>query len=377
MQSLALDGQAGYTGAALVVRSCTRYLRRLLCGAALAVSTIAPLVAQTPAEINLLLFKAQKQENLCHEAATNAATLIIQQEYPEWQVTRAWSAQCADSDEWKLYELALEPDGSADAPIDRALKARIDASRRHDTLPEAFRELLRSKAEAATVATDDGKIIRAWFTGGYFAYAAELKAARGGKLREFVREDLIERSDNLAYEMSLTGGTWLPSGDLARLGNQPSIGMLLSLSLMRISIGMKLDFRFGESREPYSYFNPNTNSLQQTSRVNSLYMGAEVRYDFLRLSAFSLLASLGLGYDNLTHYAATRYSGEKPAMSDSFSMALGLVVRYHFDDERTIFADLSFNRHFVGFDVAPGADSLSGGYSTILFAVGMKLLTVD
>ncbi|WP_157210510.1 hypothetical protein [Turneriella parva] len=360
-----------------MVKAPTRHMRHVLCRAALAVALINPPVAQASTDIDHLIFTSQNRNNLCAEAAINAATLINKAEFPEWQVTRAWSRECADSDEWKLYQLAFEPDGSAEAPIDRRLKARLDAARRGDTLPDAFRELLRSKAEAATVTTEDGKIVRAWLMNGYFAYTAELKAARGGKLREWAHEDLIERSDNLAYEMSVSGGTWLPSNNLARLGNQPSIGMLLSLSLMRISIGMKLDFRFGESPGPYAYFNPNSNSLQQTSRVNSLYMGCDLRYDFLRFSAFSLLASLGVGYDNLTHYAATRYSGEKPAMSDSFSIAPGLVIRYHFDEQHTIFADVSFYRHFVGFDVAPGADSLSGGYSTILFAVGMKLLTVD
>ncbi len=340
-------------------------------------ATALPLHADDAAVIRQELFAPAATEDLCTAAGLKAAEVIVRAQYEEWQVVREWQARCEDSEYFKLYQLALEPDGSTTAPIDRSLKIRMDLSRRDLKIPEPLQELLRTKAEAAKPLTEDGKIVKDWLMHGYYAYTSRLRAATTGKLREWDKEDQIARSDNLAYEMSLTGGTWLPSGDLARLGNQPAIGMLLSLSLMRISIGMRLDFRFGESTDSYRYFNPNTNTLQTTSRVNSLYMAADIRYDFLRLGAFSMLASIGLGYDNLTHYAATRYSGEKPAMSDSFSLALGLVMRYYFNDDRTFFSDLSFNRHFVSFDTAAGADSLAGNYSTILFALGMKLLTFD
>ena len=340
-------------------------------------ATALPLHADNAAEIRRELFSPSDTEDICPAAGLKAAEIIASRQYEEWQVVREWQIRCEDSEYFKLYQLAIEPDGSTTAPIDRALKIRMDLSRRDVKIPEPLQELLRTKAEAANPLTEDGKITKEWLMNGYYAYSSRLRAATAGKLHEWDREDQVARSDNLAYEMSLTGGTWLPSGDLARLGNQPAIGMLLSLSLMRISIGMRLDFRFGESPDSYRYFNPNTNSMQTTSRVNSLYMAADIRYDFLRLGAFSMLASLGLGYDNLTHYAATRYSGEKPAMSDSFSTALGLVLRYYFNEDRTFFSDLSFNRHFVSFDTGAGADSLSGNYTTILFAFGMKLLTTD
>jgi hypothetical protein len=333
--------------------------------------------ADSAAEIRQQLFRGDTHDPQCEEVAERAATLILNSAYEEWQIVREWTSRCETSESLTLYRRALEPDGSADLPVDRALKRRIDLTRRTKKPTSEFSRLLRATANAANAQTEDGKLIRSWFVDGYYAYISLLESGSGGRLREFAREDRLAKADGLAIVLAVTGGSWLPSQQLAKLGNQPSLGFLFSLSLLRFQLGMQFDFRFGESPEPYAYLNPNSNSLQTTRKVNSLYFAPELRYEFLRWSVFSLLAAGGIGYDLLTHYSVRRYSGEKPAVTDSLSTSLGLVIRMHFNDMRTIFTEIGFKRHFVGFAVAPGADDLSGNYSTVLFAVGFKLLTED
>ena len=75
------------------------------------------------------------------------------------------------------------------------------------------------------------------------------------------------------------------------------------------------------------------------------------------------------------HRAAPRYSGLRPAYSDSFNLNGGLVWRYYFSSERSGFIELDARAHRVNY-VANGAggDDLSGYYFTAVLAAGYKLV---
>ncbi len=171
---------------------------------------------------------------------------------------------------------------------------------------------------------------------------------------------------------------WSPSANLARLGDHASAGFLLSFGLARFYLGMAFDLRFGEAASRYAYYNPNSNSIATTRTFYSLFFGPDLRYEFARSGSFSFLVATGLGYDVITHYTATRYSGEKQAQSDSLNLNAGLALRWYWNEERTAFVDLAAKRHFVEYNNGGrGGDDLSGGYTTVLFGAGLKLLAAD
>lgn len=185
-------------------------------------------------------------------------------------------------------------------------------------------------------------------------------------------------ADDLSYVLAVTGGYWVPSANLARLGNHPSAGFLLSMGLARFYLGMVFDFRWGDAPMPYTYFNPNTNTLEITQTFYSVKLGPDLRYEFVRWREMSLLAATGIAYDVITHYTATRYSGQSQAQSDSLNLNAGLALRWYWNEERTAFVDLEAKRHFVSYsNGGRGGDDLSGGYTTISCALGLKMLAAD
>jgi len=173
--------------------------------------------------------------------------------------------------------------------------------------------------------------------------------------------------------MALGASVWLPTKNLATLGNHPGIPIDMYLSYGKFTFAMLMDIRFGRTVSSYLYFNENTGSILSTNEYLGFLFGLDVRYkilDFDRLT-FSLLT--GLGYDLISHYAVPRRSHLKPTYSESFNLNGGLGIRYFLDEGKLFYLELQGRIHSAGFGTAgTGGTDLSGHYYTVYLLAGFN-----
>lgn len=315
----------------------------------------------------------------CMLIAENAARTIHYGEAAEDEVMSEWRTLCGENELTILYELSgkLDTIGVASPEINDRLwsalnRQRISRSTSYK-LPE-YHRLLAQRAAASKPRSTDGKLLQTWFQRGRSAFLSELKNTSGGKLHEFAARDSKDRESAMSMTLAANAGAWLPMQNLSRLGEHPTLGFLFAIGVGNLSFGMAVDFRFLNAPADYLYYDLNTNTVQPTRTFFGLFMGLDMRWEFLKFGPMSLLAAGALGYDLISHRAVQRYSGLRPAYSDSFNMNGGLALRYYFSVERSGFIELDARAHRVNY-VANGAggDDLSGYYFTAVLAAGYRL----
>ena len=315
----------------------------------------------------------------CTVVAENAAYLISRGEANETEVIAEWKSLCGENELSLLYELSGKLDSlDANSPqIDWKLWMILNNRQLHRNTayknPE-FHRLLSRRASASAPHGTDAQLLKLWFTSGRTAFRSQLKNTNTGKLHEFEKEDWALRQTNMSMLLAANAGAWVPTGNLARMGNHPTLGFLVGIGVGDWTFNMAMDFRFLNTPADYLYYDPNTRSLQPTRSFFALLMGFDIRWEFLKAGQFSLLAAAALGYDLISHRAAPRYSGLRPSFSDSFNLNGGLILRYYFSMERAGFVELDARAHKVSYDsTGTGGDDLSGNYFTLLLAAGYHL----
>ncbi len=178
--------------------------------------------------------------------------------------------------------------------------------------------------------------------------------------------------------MAAGAGAWLPHGNLSRLGNHPSIGLLFLLGSGRFYIGLAYDFRLGNTPAAYTYYNPNTVAVERTVSFFGMLFGPDFRWEFQRAGSASVFLAAGVGYDMIMHLAVPRSSGLRSAFSDTVNFNGGLVLRRYFTADHGAFLDLDMRAHTVYFGSGYyGGDDLSGYYFTVALLAGYRLPFYD
>lgn len=242
--------------------------------------------------------------------------------------------------------------------------------RRHPQINALFRKT----AEAANPTSEEGKLLKIWFVTGYTPFMRAVGKAEKSRFYPFFEKDSIFLRQSLSLTMALQATYWIPNGNLARLGNQPGIGLQMHLGYGNFFFGLLMDFRFGTTPSPYNYFNQNSGVIEQNSQYFGLFVGPDVKWAFLNFDQLSILAVAGFGYDLISHYSVPRYSRLRPAYSDSFNVNGGLGIRYYFSPDRALYAESEFRIHRAGFGTAgQGGDDLSGYYYTAVLTLGYRI----
>ena len=316
----------------------------------------------------------------CETVSQNAARLLLQNSENAAEVTAEWKNLCSHNIHYKLYDIAsrLNEINAASPELDSALWTMMKQRRgrqQKKTKPEGdLGDLLRRTAEKSNPQSDDGKLLKEWFTSGDYALRSELPKYPQSRLYRFFRTELDALQDGAFVAMSLSAGTWFPTGSLATLGNHPTIGFGIFGGWSRYSMGVLFDFRFSNAANDYTFYNPNTNALERTNTFFGLFIAPDFRWEFFRGERFSLFAAAGFGYDLITHYSASRYSRERAAYSESFNFNGGLVLRGYFSEERAGYVELDVRAHRSSYsDGGRGGDTFSGPYFTASLAAGYKI----
>lgn len=323
-----------------------------------------------------MLLQAQPD---CTVVAENVARILNRGVVNEAEVIAEWQEICGENDRLTLYRVAANLDAvDIQSPvINWHLWMIITNKQLHRSTTYKNPELnafLSRRASSSSPNAVDGKLLKTYFTHGKSAFLSELRRTKGGKLHEFAKRSHELRQSDMSMILAMNAGAWLPSGNLSRLGSHPTLGFLFAIGLGDWAFGMAMDFRFLNTPSEYLYFDPNTNGVRPTRSFFALLLGFDVRWEFLKAGQFSMLAAGALGYDLISHRAAPRYSGLRPAFSDSLNLNGGLVLRYYFSDERAGFAEIDARVHRVTYDsTGQGGDDLSGSYFTLLLAAGYRL----
>lgn len=314
----------------------------------------------------------------CDEVAENAARLILTGE-PSDAVLAEWKTICPGNNQALLYEVALglgkidESSKELSSEFWTYLNIMGKDRKVRKQQPEYYK-LLKKTAGDQTPTSEDGQALKEYFVSGYYAFRSAVSRARSGRLREYYRTEQNTAREGASLSLAFTAGAWLPTGNLARLGNHPSLGFQFLGGYGRFSGGILMDFRFVNTPSAYAYYDPNTQAVRQTTSFFSLFFGPDLRWEFLRDEQFSVFLLASLGYDMISHYAAPRYSGKIPAYSDSLNLNGGLAFRYYFSEERTLYADFEVRFHHVRYSSGlNGGDDLSGNYFTTNAAIGYRI----
>lgn len=315
----------------------------------------------------------------CAVVAENAARLIARGSN-EAEVLSEWRGICPNSEFIAQYELsqrvATIEKTSPEISWSLWLTIRSNKNRRLPANGEYY-TLLSTRAAAANPHSVDGKLLKAYFTGGRYAFDAELRRTSGGRFHEFAATQEKLKS-GLSMTFAANAGAWLPQGNLARVGSHPSLGFMFNIGVDRIYLGMAMDFRFLDTPTEYRYYDINTKTLTPTNNFFGLYMAFDLRWDFWQIGNTSVMLAGGIGYDLISHRTVSRYSGLRPAYSDSFNLNGGLAIRQYFSASRGGYIELDLRAHKVQFsDGGLGGDDLSGYYFTALVSVGYRLAFDD
>lgn len=316
----------------------------------------------------------------CALVAENAARFISQTPEKTLYIVAEWETLCRDSEGWRLFELSRKI-AALDARSPE-ITARLWQQMRYSPYRAAgvrpngeWARLVTENARRAEPRSADGNLVRTWYLSGSHAVRKESARNPTAALHQLYQDERRAKEDNLNFSLALTSGAWIPSGNLGRLGSHPWIGYHFGAGYARFTAAIVLDFRFGGTPEDYRFLNPNTGRVENTNVFFGLNVGGDLRYEFLQLGDFAFFAAAGMGYDMITHYVARRYSGQRPAYSESLNLNGGLVVRWYFTEERGGFLEAMLRYHSVSMGTAgEGGDDLSGSYITAGAAAGYRIV---
>lgn len=319
----------------------------------------------------------------CSTISENAARLLVQNPASTAAIVAEWHKFCGTSREYYLYNISLRLNeiGPNSPEISNELWENLKAwsksktgMRRHPQVNALFRK----NGEAATPTSEDGKLLKIWFVTGYTPFLRAVSKADRTRLYTLYNNDQQSSFQGLSLTIALNATYWVPTGNLARLGNHPGLGLQMHMGLGNLFLGLLMDFRFSNTPAPYNFYNENTGMLEQNSQFFSLFIGPDVKWAFLNFDQLSILAVGGFGYDLISHYSVPRYSRLRPVFSDSFNLNAGLGIRYYFSGEKTLFTEAEIRIHRAAFGTAgAGGDDLSGYYYSAFVTVGYRIAFTD
>jgi hypothetical protein len=331
------------------------------------------------AETNSIREALLRQIPDCRVIAANAVRVLAASTNDVEAVVTEWGALCRDSEEFRLYSLSAqlntlnEKSPELDLQQWRLLK-KAGKRRNNSPLFPQLAELMQKNAAKAKPMSEDGKLLRHWFQNGGYAQDFPDAPYAHSRLYDFYQADIQAATQGGFMTLAGTLGAWIPTGELSRLGAHPSLGFDCSAGWNRFSAGLIFDFRFAGTTENYTYFNPNSSTLEKTNMFLNFLMGPDFRYEAVRTSRISLFAVAGLGYEIFSHYAPPRYSRLRQAYSESFNVNAGLAGRVYLSSERTSFVEMNVRVHRAQFsDGGWGGDAFSGLYVTAVAAFGYRL----
>lgn len=180
--------------------------------------------------------------------------------------------------------------------------------------------------------------------------------------------DQLSREEGPSIALSLFAGGWIPTGNLALLGNHPSLGFNLLFGYRHLYCGALFDFRLPT-------VSPENSAGSVTS--SAVLAALDFRWEFLHPEWISVFLVGGGGYESLTPFSKNGL-GTQASQAITVSFNGGLAVRKYLSTSRNLFADLQVRYAIPAFKgTGPTGADLAGNYVTVLAGIGVRFSLID
>lgn len=180
--------------------------------------------------------------------------------------------------------------------------------------------------------------------------------------------DQLPREEAPSIALGLFGGYWVPSGNLALLGNHPSLGFNILFGYRYLYVGALFDFRL-----------PTTSPDSPVGSVTSsaVLAALDFRWEFLHPRWISVFLLGGGGYESLTPFSKNGL-GTQASQAITISFNAGFGLRKYLTDSRNMFIDVEARYAIPNFKgTGPTGTDLSGNYLAILAGIGVRFSLLD
>lgn len=181
-------------------------------------------------------------------------------------------------------------------------------------------------------------------------------------LRFYYDVEVMElEQSNAVPTLAATAGGWWPSGDMAFVGDKPTVGVLSGVRWPHWLARFVFEVRVGRSDEPYWV---NDSGIRgRSDRFDAVLVGGEFGRILLKHDHHNLDLFVGVGFD-----------GVKPFQDEELMLAapnlnLGLGYRAFLGRDRNWTLGLDIRHEWIG-ERNEQADSLSGQAWSIRFSLG-------
>ena len=172
--------------------------------------------------------------------------------------------------------------------------------------------------------------------------------------------------------ISLTGGTWLPTQQLAKIGVKGTLGFQFLYAFSKTKIFVEVLARFQGTGQ--GVYIKDDDSLFYVKKQSGVYGGVGCSYECFKKERHALEAMAGIGYDALSFVLIEGKRNEKDYTKDrgSLNVNLGMGYRYYFQKNTPfgyIGLDARYNyTHYRN----NGGTALTGNAVTIGLNIGIS-----
>jgi len=183
--------------------------------------------------------------------------------------------------------------------------------------------------------------------------------------------EILEETENaqrngFRTNYAFLGGIWIPMGDLALLGNHPSLGFQLGARNNSNQLDITLQFRFSKSANYYTIMR-NT-AFYDINNYFGGYVGLDYTYYLVNKLNFDLGLLGGIGYDGFDITSSNYdYDELKPLSIGSFNANGGFKLNYYLTT--SFYIGLQARYNFINY-VNHGGTSMSGDAFSIDLIIG-------
>jgi len=161
-------------------------------------------------------------------------------------------------------------------------------------------------------------------------------------------------------------GMWIPMGDLALLGNHPSLGFQVGARDNSNQLDFTLQFRFSKSANTYT-INRN-NGFYDLNNYFGGYIGLDYAHYLVNKINFDLGLFGGMGYDGFDITSSNyNYDDLKPLSIGSFNANAGVKLNYFLTT--SFYIGLQARYNFINY-INHGGTSMAGDAFSIDLIIG-------
>jgi len=170
------------------------------------------------------------------------------------------------------------------------------------------------------------------------------------------------------FQISFFSGIWIPTGDLAKIGLHPELGMQIGWKKKRLNYDFTIALKFIDAPKNYYARRDKGEEWELTNHFFGGYIGFEVGGDLLSRKGHEIQVISGVGYDVFGVLKENREDGLKSSSTSSFNINFGFAYRYYVSNN--FFLGLRVKYNIVDYTLNKVID-FTGNPISVHFSIGI------